>query len=85
MGGPCCCPAQPALVQAAGLPHTSLPTQRLSQVTEPLRGEQGFVLVLLSLGIFSCRDASKKEAAAVPQAVSETERAPKVSISSFWL
>lgn len=42
--------------------------------------------VLLSLGIFSFRDASKKEGAAVPQAVSEVERAPKVSIiSAVWL
>ena len=42
--------------------------------------------LLLSLGIFSFRDASKKEAAAVPRAVSELERAPKVSIvSALWL
>lgn len=41
--------------------------------------------VLLSLAI-SFRDASKKEAAAVPRAVSELERAPKVSIiSALWL
>lgn len=43
------------------------------------------VPVVLSVGIFSFRDASKKEAAAVPQAVSELERAPKVSIVGAWL
>lgn len=44
------------------------------------------VAVLLILGIFSFRDASKKEAAAVPRGVSELERAPKVSIVSvLWL
>lgn len=44
------------------------------------------VAVLLILGIFSFRDASKKEAAPVPQGVSELERAPKVSIASaLWL
>ena len=44
------------------------------------------VAVLLSLRIFSFRDASKKDAAVIPQTVSELERAPKVSvINVLWL
>lgn len=42
--------------------------------------------VLCSLGIFSFRDTSRKEAAADHQVVSEVDRAAKVSIASaLWL
>lgn len=80
------------MVMAAGLPHTNLSTQLLGWVTEPLCGDRDLcqsrqpTTVLCNLGIFSSRDASRKEADADHQAVSEVDRAAKVSTASaLWL
>lgn len=66
-------------------PH-QLPTQLLGWLTEPLEGTgicarpEQHEAVLCNLGIFSSRDASRKEEAADHRAVPEVDRAAKVSI-----